>query len=391
MRVASLVSLTLLGGLGSLAAHAQELTPDESFRDTSWSNEADDRDWLTLWPEAIDDTRVVLIGTEKEKMQAGVYDLTTHEMKSFALNLPVADKLLRLSRGRFLAYGLEAVSIFDVDTAKPLNSYNMRGQRIDAIAANVVAGHPVVITASLGKDDKRVFMANVLAPDTYVVAKAIKLAEGDPKLSPWTGLWHIDGDGFIYAAGDTDEGSFAHVWQLTSSGDSFNVKQVVKAKPCKSPVGQRPGVASLSTAEGAAGVSFHQLAYSWEAEKRVYQAVTVSISRTGAVTSTDVPVTGLKTELTLPRVVHRKGNALTFAHVAREGPGKAYYTTIDFKSGRAVKTAELQLVKKSGEPFAGGAGSHLGLVKAGKRHLQAVSMFDGKFRGVVWNACALKP
>jgi hypothetical protein len=73
------------------------------------------------------------------------------------------------------------------------------------------------------------------------------------------------------------------------------VKQVVEARPCKSPVGQRPGVASRSTAEGTTGVTFHQLACEWEAGKRVYQAVTVSISRTGAATSTDVPVTGIKT------------------------------------------------------------------------------------------------
>jgi hypothetical protein len=388
MRVPSFVALTFLGGL---AAHAQELTPDESFRDASWSRESAERTWLTVWPEAIDDTRVVLVGSEKGRMQAGVYDLTTREMKTFALNLPAADQLLRLSKGRFLVYGLEAVSIFDVDTAKPLSNYNMRGQRIDALAANVVAGHPVVITANLTKDDKRAFTANVLAPDTYAVAKAITLAEDDPKLSPWTGLWHIDGDGFIYAAGDTEAGSFAHVWQLTLSGDSFDVKQVVKARPCTSPVGQRPGFASLSTAEGTTGVTFHQLVSSWEVGKRAYQAVTVSISRTGAATSTVVPVTGLKTEITRPRVAYRKGDVLTFAHFADEGTGKAHYTTIDFKSGRAVKTAELQLVKKSGEPLAGAVGSHLGLVKAGKRHLQAVSVLSGTSSGVVWNACTLKP
>jgi hypothetical protein len=386
MRVPSLIALTFLGGLGSLAAHAQELTPDEGFRDASWSRESAERTWLTVWPEAIDDTRVVLIGSEKGGMQAGVYDLTTREMKTFALNLLAADKLLRLSKGRFLVYGLEAVSVFDVDTAKPLNNYNMRGPRIDALAANVVAGHPVVITASLAKDDKRIFTANVLTPDTYAVAKAITLAEDDPNISQW-GLWHIDGDGFIYAAGGTDAGGFAHVWQLTLSGDSFTVKQVVKAKPCKLPVGENP----LSTAEGTTGVTFHQLVSESEGGKRAYRAVTVSISRTGAATSTDVPVTGIKTEITRPRVVYRKGEVLTLAHVDDDGSGKARYTTIDFKSGRAVKTAELQLVKKSGEPLAGAVGSHLGLVKAGKRHLQAVSVFHGTFSGVVWNACALKP
>jgi hypothetical protein len=204
------------------------------------------------------------------------------------------------------------------------------------------------------------------------------------------GLWHIDADGFIYAAGDTDSGSFAHVWRLTSSGDAFNVKQVVAASPCKSPVGQRPGVNSLSVVEGATGVTFHQLVSGFESGKRVYRAVTVSISRTGAATSTDVPVTGIKTELTRPRVVYRKGEVLTFAHVDENGSGKALYTTIDFKSGRAVKTAELQLVRKSGEPLAG-VGSHLGLVKAGKLQLQAVSVFHMSSTGVVWNACALKP